>query len=140
MRHLTLATGLFLLTASCGGASSEPVQTAPTQAAPAPRPVQAEAPAANPHEGTLWYVYWEGIHCLTIYPTPGLVRSEESRNANATFSSRNPHFSVISSYYEREQDWSAAIDAATSVDDLILRLGAMEGVEVEEADSPVQSY
>ena len=127
-----------LMAGACGGGS---VETAPAEVAPTPppQPVVRAEPEPNPYEGLLWYVYWEGIHCLTIYPQPGLVRSEEPHNANATFQSRNEHVSIISVYYEREDAWAPVIEAATSVDDLLARLRAMEAVEVEEAVNPVQS-
>lgn len=140
MRNTLTALVLLWSLAACGGATTEgpPAEPAPE---PAPTVVEqpvAPAPAPNPHEGTLWYVYWEGIHCLTVYPQAGLIRSEEPDSANATFSSRSEHFSIISTYFEHEDAWVPAIEAATDVDDLIRRFAAMEDVEIEEARNPTQ--
>ncbi len=130
------------LTFACGGGSVEapaPETTPPPQATPAPPPPPPPVVVEDPNADLVWYVYWEGIHCLTVYPQPGLVRSEEPHNAGATFSSRNEHFSVISAYYEREDEISSVIDAATSLENLLERLAAMENTEVEEAINPVQA-
>jgi hypothetical protein len=118
---------------ACGG--SAPVPEPVPIAAPAPPPPVIEE---DPNADLLWYVFWEGIHCLTIYPQAGLIRSEEPHNASPTFSSRNDYFSVISVYYEREETWAPVIDEATSLDDLLEGLGSMEQTEVEEALNPVQ--
>lgn len=136
---LLTALALALTLAACGGSTSQAPAPAPEPVAPAPAPAPVVEEPPNPHEGWLWYVYWEGIHCLTVYPQAGLIRSEESANANATFRSRNPYFSIISVYYEREDEWAPEIDAATSVDDLLDRFRAMPEVEVEQAENPVQS-
>ena len=137
MRALIVAACLCLA-AGCGGGT---VETAPAPVAaerpPAPRP--RPVVQANPYADLIWYVYWEGIHCLTIYPNPGLIRSEEPHNANATFQSRNEHFSIISVYFEREDEWAPVIEAATSIDGLLSALRGMEQTEVEEAINPVQS-
>lgn len=137
---LALCFALALALAACGGAAAEaPAPTPEPAAAPAPPPPPVvERRQPNPHEGLIWYVYWEGIHCLTVYPQPGLIRSEEPDSANATFRGRSEHFSIISVYWEREDAWADAIEAATGVDDLLRRLRAMEMVEVEEAVNPVQ--
>jgi hypothetical protein len=133
MRFLVLLA-VASIAVACGGSAPIPE--------PAPEPVVAPTPPpvveVDPNADLLWYVFWEGIHCLTIYPQSGLIRSEEPHNANATFSSRNDHFSVISVYYEREDEWTPIIEAATSIEDLLERLTAMGQTEVEEALNPVQ--
>ncbi|MFT6398643.1 MAG: hypothetical protein ACJAYU_003405 [Bradymonadia bacterium] len=128
------------ITFACGGGSVEapaPAPTPPAQPTPAPPPVPVVE--EDPNSELVWYVYWEGIHCLTVYPQPGLVRSEEPHNASPTFSSRNEHFSVISAYYEREDELAPVIEAATSLEDLLERMAAMADSEVEEAINPIQS-
>lgn len=122
---------------ACGGVETvpEPPPAPVAEPTPPPPPVVVEE---DPNADLLWYVYWEGIHCLTIYPQPGLVRSEEPHNANATFSSRNEYFSIISVYFEREDEWTPEVEAATSLEDLLERLDAMEQTEIEEALNPVQ--
>lgn len=141
MKRSLLTLPLFSLALACGGGSATQDTQMATPAPPPPTASPAAAPEApNPHQGVIWYVYWEGIHCLTVYPDAGLIRSEESHNANTTFSSRNPHFSIISNYFEREDEWTPVIEAATSVDDLLDRLRAMQNVEVEQASNPVQTY
>ncbi len=125
------------VTMGCGGVQVEPA-AAPEPVAPVVDPVAVPEPEPDPNAGLLWYVYWQGIHNLTVYPTPGLVRSEEPHNAVPAFLSRNPYFSIISVYYEHEDVWAPAIEAATSVEDLLDRFRAMENVEVEEAVNPVQ--
>ena len=121
---------------ACGGVETVPEPPpAPVAEPTPPPPVVVEE---DPNADLLWYVYWEGIHCLTIYPQPGLVRSEEPHNANATFSARNEYFSIISVYYEREDEWTPEVEAATSLEDLLERLDAMEQTEIEEALNPVQ--
>jgi len=129
--------------AGCGGAqetTSVAERPAAAVAAPAPRPspAPAAAPAVPSRDHLVWYVYWDGIHCLTVYPRAGLIRSEEAANANPTFRSRNEHFSIVSHYYEREDDWAAVIEAATSLDDFLARVASVDLVIVEEADNPVQ--
>jgi hypothetical protein len=137
MRTFALLAPLSLLIAGCGGGAAE----APTPAAPP----QTQAPApeyepASPVRDSIWHVYWDGIHCLTIYPTAGAIRSEEPNNANATFSSRSEHFSIVSVYWEREDAWAPAIDAAADLDDLLSRLRRMEAVDVEEVPNPLRDY
>ena len=136
MRIVTLLVVASFVSA-CGGAEPAP-ESAPAPvvavAPPPPEPVVEEDQNAD----LLWYIFWEGIHCLTVYPQPGLVRSEEPHNANPTFSSRNDHFSIISVYYEREDEWAPVIEAATSLEDLLERFGRMDQTEVEEALNPVQ--
>ena len=135
MRIVTLLVAASFVLA-CGGAepAPEPVPEPVVEVAPPPPPVVEEDPNAD----LLWYIFWEGIHCLTVYPQPGLIRSEEPHNASPTFSSRNDHFSIISVYYEREDEWAPVVDAATSLEDLLERLGAMAQTEIEEALNPVQ--
>ncbi|MCB9520365.1 MAG: hypothetical protein H6698_00925 [Myxococcales bacterium] len=145
MRALIVTLAATAVMAGCGGAQTPPTPppaAAAPVAAPTPAPV-ASAPAAPTgpdRSGLLWYVYWEGIHCLTVYPAPGLVRSEEPNNAVPTFRSRSPYFSIISVYFEHEDEWAPVIDAATSLDDLLARLAELDQVEVEEALNPVQTF
>lgn len=143
MRTLIALLCLSFAAAACGGASVEssaPAEPVPAAqpATPAPTPVVEATPAPDPRADLIWYVYWEGIHCLTVYPMAGLIRSEEPQNANPTFQSRSDHFSIISVYWEREADWAPEIEAASDLDDLLARFGAMAGVEIEEAVNPVQ--
>ena len=140
MWEWSLALGVAAL-AGCGGTQEAPdVAERPPAAveAPAPRPAPVATPAAPSRDHLVWYVYWDGIHCLTVYPRAGLIRSEEAANANPTFRSRNAHFSIVSHYYEREEDWAPIVDAATSLDDFLARVAGVDLVIVEEAENPVQ--
>lgn len=111
----------------------------PSVATTPPPPPPAPVVQDDPNSDLIWYVYWEGIHCLTVYPQPGLIRSEEPHNASPTFSSRNEYFSLISAYYEREEELAPIVEAATSLEDLLERLAAMASTEVEEAINPIQA-
>lgn len=139
-RSVVFALSAFLL--ACGGAQD----AAP---APEPAPVAVEAPAPEPEPeraalaeadaSVLYHVFWDGIHVMTVYPYAGLLRSEESSSA-APYNERNPHFSVMSHYYEREGMWVPAMNGATSLEDFLDRLRAVELVEIVEFENEPQSF
>ena len=128
---------------ACGGSqdtesteANEAATTAPEETTP--EPVAEQEPEEDPRQDLLWYVFWDGIHVMTVYPMPGPIRSEEPENANAVFSSDNDNFSLISHYYEQEDFFADTIAAATSLDDLLERLAAIELVEIQEDINPVR--
>lgn len=131
MRTWTLLTTTLATVSACGG--SQVVDEAPA-AAPvverAPQPVEQV-------DARLWYVYWDGIHVLTVYPRAGVVRSEEPQNQFPPFGGSNAHFSIISHYYEQEDLFGPVISEATSLDDLLRRLVEVELVEIEQTVNPV---
>ena len=140
IRHLLGGTLLCLVAApfaGCGGGQSpdpEPVVTSE----PTPSTAVDEPEVQDPRAELIWYVYWDGIHSLTVYPTAGPIRSEEQGSGNATFSNpSHAQFSIISTYFEREDFFAPAIDAATDLDDLLERIGALDMVEVTEDINPV---
>ncbi len=136
---------MCVMFAACGSkqsADSEPAATNGQPAATNAQPAQAALAPTQTRRDTsrdhlIWIVYWDEIHTLTIYPQAGPVSSEERGNGNATFSSTNPHFSVISEYFEKEDDFAPVIEAATGVDDLLRRLAEDPMVRIEELVNPV---
>lgn len=129
------------LLAACGGAQEAPMPEPEPVAAPtAPPAAEPERAAlANVDTSLIYHVFWDGIHVMTVYPYAGLIRSEEASSA-PPYNERNPHFSVMSHYYEREDMWVAAIDGATGVEDFLDRLRAVELVDVFEVENEPQSF
>ncbi|MFT4705750.1 MAG: hypothetical protein ACI81R_003462 [Bradymonadia bacterium] len=133
---LTAILGLSL--SACGG-SQTPID-------PPPTPVVTEQPPARvapvvPAGPTLnHHVYWDGIHVMTVYEVPGIVRSEVRGDATPPYGERNAHFSLISHYFESEGRWSMAIENATSVDDLLVRLGRIELVQLDTVEVEPQEF
>ena len=128
----------FLLAiVACGGSQDTMTVTPLESSEPVIESVEEE-PIEEVDE-RIWYVYFSGIHCLSIYPQPGQVRGEEApNNANPTFNnSPNPYFSVVSAYFEREDDFAAPIEAATSLENLLQLLDEMDQVEFEEEINPI---
>ena len=133
---LASALGALLLLAACG---------APQTPAPAPQQARAVAdyrpapPAqpADPRAKRIWYVFYEDIHALSVYATPGPISSEPGNAPTPGFAGTSPFFSVTSNYKEREEYFMPAIASATSFDDLIARLSALPRVTVQEDENPI---
>ncbi len=128
-----LVASLLLLSACAGPQASAPAPVPPVEAAPRPA---AARPADDPRARLIWYVFFQEIHALTIYPQPGLIRSEAGNQPTPGFEGRSAYFSVFSLYHERETEFAEALHGATSLDDLLARLRAMPGVRVEEDVNP----
>jgi hypothetical protein len=139
---LVSAVVLVSVAAGCGGSQSPASTPEPARAvAPVVEPVvAAPSRAATPEAPEyVFHIYWDGIHVLTVYPVPGLVRSEERSGQSPPYGEYNEYFSIISHYYEREDLWVEPIEAATSVENLLDRLRAIELVEVDEEENLPQS-
>lgn len=130
MRRSTYVLALCAVLAGCGGAA---VVEAPVVETPPPPPPRA-APTVD---SRIWYVYWDGIHSLTIYPRGGVIRSEEPHNAGPPYGGQSPHFSVMSHYYEQEDLFGPIIAAADSVDALLAQIAQVPLVEVVQDTNPV---
>lgn len=123
----------FVVLSACGG-----TQSASEEPAPVSTPPVVERPAEREQVDTrLWYVFWDGIHVLTVYPRPGLVRSEEPQSSFPPFGGQSPYFSVISHYFEQEDLFGPVIAEATSLEDLLARLAGVALVEIEQTVNPV---
>ncbi|MCA9562285.1 MAG: hypothetical protein KC561_02290 [Myxococcales bacterium] len=124
MRRLLLLLAFCSLTAAaCGG-----TQPTPT---PTPGDSQSEAPIQREMAPVLQYeVYWDDIHVLTLYGTAGPLRSEESGHPDDVFSGRSSYVTASSHYFEREPQMIRIIEAASSMDELLVSL-ANAGYECE---------
>lgn len=136
LTRLALSAFVVGALAACGGGSStpdEPVATTP----PPTEPVVAPQPQEI--DERVWYVYWDEIHSLTIYPQSGPIRSEEPGNSVAPFGESRSGWSVISTYWEKERMFAPHIAAATDLDDLLQRMEGLADqlVRVEESINPV---
>lgn len=120
-----LVLGLVFV-AGCGGA-----QTVEQAAPPPPAPAPSVQPARVEVDARTWYVFWEGIHVMTVYANPGLIRSEEAGMSGPPWGERSAHFSILSHYVEQEDLFGPSIAQATSVDDLIARLATIPTVEIQ---------
>lgn len=116
--------------AACGGAPPPP--PAPVEAPPAP--VQSAAPDTR-----IWFVYWQGIHALTIFPEAGMLRPRGA-NAPHPFGTRHRGLSVVSLYDASEPLFAPLIDAADNADELVDRLTRVVDTEVEEAVNPAYQH
>ncbi len=118
---------------------------APQATAPEPKQARVAAdyrprPAAQPEDPRaklIWYVFYEDIHALSVYATPGPISSESGNEPTPGFAGTSPYFSVTSNYKEREDYFAASIAAATSFDDLLKRLKALPKVSVQEDINPI---
>lgn len=121
----------------CGGAGT---QAAPETPAPVldevPPAVRERVEAAGP-DVRIWDVYWDDIHALRIFPTPGPIRSEDEPPNDPVFDSRSEYFSVVSFYYEKEPFFAPTISSAGSLDELLEGLADLELVIVEEGVNPI---
>jgi hypothetical protein len=112
---------------ACGGAPVE---------APAPVAVAAVEVVEEAPDTRIFYVFVDEIQALNVYPEPGPVRNESRMNERAPWGTTSAHFSIFSVYEEGEERLTPAIAAATSLDDLLVRLAAVPGVRVEEGVNP----
>lgn len=128
---------IALLSVACGGGQTAPATEAPAEAA-APIPPPAEEPEEV--DDRIWYVYWDEIHSLSVYPQPGPIRSEEPENQGDPYGTVHEQFSIISSYYEKERFFAPSISAATDIDDLLARFAELEDVRIEEGVNPIYQY
>ena len=133
---LPFVLALALVAAACGGGSATPDEPVATNTPP-PTPV-VEPPPERVDE-RVWYVYWDEIHSLTVYPQSGPIRSEEPGNSVAPFGESRAGWSVISTYWEKERMFAPHIAAATDLNDLLRRFEGLadELVRVEEAINPI---
>ena len=125
------ATGLIASSmVACGGAPPPP--PAPVEARPTE--VQPAAPDTR-----IWFVYWQGIHALTVFPEAGMLRPRGA-NAPHPFGTRHRGLSVVSLYDASEPIFAPLIDAADNADELIERLTRVVDTEVEEAVNPAYQH
>lgn len=135
-QSLPLAIASLLLLAGCGAPQ-----------APAPTPKQSRAvadyrpsPAAQPEDPRakrIWYVFYEDIHALSVYSTPGPITSEPGNEPTPGFAGTSRFFSITSNYKEREDYFVETVSAATSFDDLIAKLKALPKVSIQEDENPI---
>jgi hypothetical protein len=132
MRRSSCFIFVGALLAGCGGGAAveEAPLVAPVVAPPPPR----EAPQVD---ARIWYVYWDGIHSLTIYPRGGVIRSEEPANAGPPYGGQSAHFSVMSHYFEQEDLFGPLIGSASSLEELLRLVREVPLVEVVEETNPV---
>jgi hypothetical protein len=119
-----------LLTASltaCGGPEvvTEPVQ----QVVVTPEPVQEL-------DTRIFYVFVREIQALTIYPDGGPIRNELRTGETPPWGTSSPHFAIFSNWHGAEAEVTPAIVAASSLEDLLLRLSALPDVRIEEGMNP----
>ena len=130
------AIAALLLLSACGAPQAPASAPKPARVAADYRPAPAAEPK-DPRAKLIWYVFYEDIHALSVYATPGPITSEPGNAPTPGFAGSSPYFSVTSNYKEREEYFIPAISAATSFDDLIARLKALPRVTVQEDENPI---
>jgi len=127
---LVVVFGLTGLTQAvgCGGTSAVEEQVLPE--------VSNEPAVVSGPDIRIWYVFWEGIHSLTIYPEPGPIRAYVGGSTRAPWGTQNRNFAVMSTYVDREDAFGAVIAASATLEELLERLAAMDRVEIDEAVNP----
>jgi hypothetical protein len=120
---------------ACGGAAAVPDPVVAD--APAPVPAPYTPPPAPQIDTRMWVVIWDGIHAMSIFPDPGAIRSEDPAFEQPPYGGTSEHFSLVSHYFEEEDQFGPVIAAATSLDDLLARLAAVELTEVIEQVNPI---
>lgn len=137
MKQFVLTMAAAMALSACGGGSAQMTSEAPA-------PVQDESPStlevrteAQAPDTRIWDVYWDDIHALRVYPTPGPIRSEDDPPGDPVFASRSEYFSIVSYYYEKERFFAPTIAQSGSLDALLEGLAALELVDVEEGVNPI---
>lgn len=118
---------------ACGGGQQPVAEERVETRAPA----RVEAPPARQIDDRIWYVFYMGIHSLTIYPEPGPIRAYDREGGVYPFGTQHPRFSVMSEYREREAHFAPFIAEAETVEELVRRLATLPDVEVEQEVNPI---
>lgn len=136
-RRVRIGLSLVVLcaVAGCGGGAttSSPAPAAVEEVSPAPAPARVEKKV----DTRIWVVFWDGVQVMTIFPQAGPIKSEEPKTASAPYGGTSRHFSVISSYVEKEEEFGPVIAAATDLEDLLRRLAEVPLTEIVEEVNPV---
>jgi hypothetical protein len=127
---------LLASTLACGGgeASRDPE---PRPATPVVTPEPEPTPPPPQGEHRIYQVFWREIHIATIYLGEGPLRSEERQDPILT--GRSPYMSLVSHYYEQEDELLPIIQGAGSLDAFFARLAEDTDYRVEE-DSVEDAY
>lgn len=136
LHSVSLALASLLLLAGCGSPQAPAPTPAPARVAADYRP-RPPAQPEDPRAKRIWYVFYEDIHALSVYSTPGPISSEPGNEPTPGFGGTSRFFSVTSNYKEREDYFAATIAAATSFDDLIAKLKALPKVSIQEDENPI---
>lgn len=137
MKKFALSMAAALVLAACGGGSAQMTSEAPAPVhdeSPTPLETRTEAQAPDTR---IWDVYWDDIHALRVFPTPGPIRSEDDPPGDPVFDSRSDYFSIVSFYYEKESFFAPTIAQSSSLDALLAALDALELVDIEEGVNPI---
>ena len=129
-----LGVGVMLswgLGSACGASAPAVVEAEPV--APVERAVR-QGP-----DPRIWFVYYQGIHALTVFPEPGQLRPRSAQGP-PPFGTRSPHFSVVSWYDASESLYAPQLAEATSAEELVERLSRVVDTEVEEAVNPAYEH